>query len=250
MLTRIEGTLAPFVTVELDRSEVVFTEPKTIMSVSVAKLTTSLAGGLRPGIMRALGGASPFLIEAHGPGMVTLSRGATGRILELSCAEGSLLLQRQAFLFAPGTTHLTVQGPTSLGSLIDRVGHLSPFVLEAKGQGSVWVFAWGDTQEMVLGAGEDLDVAPGRIVAIDSTVKLIAKPVGWKNTLLGGMGLTLATLRGPGRVVLQSRDVDTARPKVQSPPSRRRPHDTAPPRSRRPSGDNEREQFLFDDHRE
>ncbi len=254
MLTTIEGQLAPYAEIHLDRGEILFTEPQTVMAVSGAKVTTSIAGGLSAGIMRVMGGASPFLIEVHGPGTVSLSRGATGKIVALDCAKGSLLLQRQAFLFAPGAVHLTVQGPTSLGSLLDRVGHLSPFVLEAKGEGQVWVFAWGDTQEMILGAGESIDVAPGRIVAIDQTVSLKARPAGWKNTLLGGMGLTLATLTGPGRVLLQTRDVDAARPRPKSSsPPRRKDDRHRHPRSpdRRPSrGDDVQEQWLFDDHRD
>lgn len=252
MLTTIEGQLAPYAEIHLDRGEILFTEPQTVMAVSEAKVSTSIAGGLSSGIMRVMGGASPFLIEIHGPGTVSLSRGATGKIVELDCAQGPLLLQRQAFLFAPGAVHLTVQGPTSLGSLIDRVGHLSPFVLEAKGEGPVWVFAWGDTQALTLGAGESIDAAPGRIVAMDKSVTLKARPTGWKNTLLGGMGLTLATLTGPGRVLLQTRDVDTARPRPKSNSSSRRRSDHHRPRPtpKRPgSGDDVQEQWLFDDHR-
>jgi uncharacterized protein (AIM24 family) len=69
----------------------------------------------------------------------------------------------------------------------------------------VFVHAGGDFIEFLLNPGEVLQVDTGCIVAFDETVDYdIQMAGGIKSALFGGEGLFLATLRGPGRVVIQS----------------------------------------------
>ena len=59
--------------------------------------------------------------------------------------------------------------------------------------------------EFSLGAGESLQVDTGCIVAFDETVDYdIQLAGGIRTALFGGEGLFLATLTGPGRVIVQS----------------------------------------------
>ena len=74
-------------------------------------------------------------------------------------------------------------------------------------QGDGWAFchAGGTVVERTLEPGETLRVDTGCVVAYQPTVDFDIKFVGKiKSALFGGEGLFFATLRGPGRVWLQS----------------------------------------------
>jgi len=67
------------------------------------------------------------------------------------------------------------------------------------------VHAGGTLQERTLAPGEILRVDTGCIVAFQPSVNYDIEYVGKvKSALFGGEGLFFATLRGPGRVWLQS----------------------------------------------
>jgi uncharacterized protein (AIM24 family) len=63
----------------------------------------------------------------------------------------------------------------------------------------------GEVVERDLAAGERLLVHAGHVGVLDPTISFDIQMVsGFKNILFGGDGLFLATLTGPGRVMLQS----------------------------------------------
>src|SRR5204862_4054873 len=73
------------------------------------------------------------------------------------------------------------------------------------GDGRAFVHAGGMLIERTLGPGELLRVDTGCLVALQPTVDYDIEYVGKiKSALFGGEGLFFATLRGPGRVWLQS----------------------------------------------
>jgi uncharacterized protein (AIM24 family) len=74
-------------------------------------------------------------------------------------------------------------------------------------QGDGWVFinAGGTLEERTLAPGETLRVDTGCLVAVQPTVEYDIQFVGkLKSALFGGEGLFFATLKGPGRIWLQS----------------------------------------------
>ena len=74
-------------------------------------------------------------------------------------------------------------------------------------QGDGWAFlnAGGNIHERVLAPGQVLRVDTGCIVAFEPSVAYDIQYVGKiKSALLGGEGLFFATLRGPGKIWLQS----------------------------------------------
>jgi uncharacterized protein (AIM24 family) len=74
-----------------------------------------------------------------------------------------------------------------------------------QGDGWTFVHAGGTLMERDLGPGETLRVDTGCIVAFQPSVAYDIQFVGKiKSALFGGEGLFFATLRGPGRVWLQS----------------------------------------------
>ena len=65
----------------------------------------------------------------------------------------------------------------------------------------------GDVIEKELETGEVLKVDTGNVVAFDSNVKYEIETVkGLGNIFLGGEGLFLTKLVGPGKVILQSQN--------------------------------------------
>ena len=87
------------------------------------------------------------------------------------------------------------------------------FILEKlTGPGTVFIHAGGDFVEFDLGPGEVLQVDTGCIVGFDDGVDYDIQMVGGiKTAIFGGEGLFLATLRGPGKVVIQSMTLEKMR---------------------------------------
>ena len=74
-----------------------------------------------------------------------------------------------------------------------------------QGDGWAFVHAGGTLHERTLGPGEVIRVDTGCIVAFQPSVDYDIQYVGKiKSALFGGEGLFFATLKGPGRIWLQS----------------------------------------------
>lgn len=134
-----------------------------------------------------------------------------GRIQAIDLAPGqAILAQRDAFLFAQPTVALSV-------ALVKRLGAGffggEGFILEKLvGPGTVFIHAGGDFIEFTLNPGERLQISVGCIVAFDETVEYDIQFVGGiKTAIFGGEGLFLATLTGPGRVLVQSMTLEKMR---------------------------------------
>lgn len=80
------------------------------------------------------------------------------------------------------------------------------FILQkVTGPGKVFFEIPGEVRAYTLQAGQTLKVDPGHIAAFDASVNYdISRVKGMTNILFSGEGLFLATVRGPGRVWLQS----------------------------------------------
>ena len=168
-----------------------------------------LLGALR----RTVTGESLFFtyFRADGPGEVGFAGNYPGRIQVFELPAGrSILAQRDAFLFAQPTVQLTV-------ALVKKIGAGffggEGFILEKlTGPGSVFIHAGGDFIEFDLTAGQTLQVDTGCIVAFEETVDYdIQLAGGIKTAFFGGEGLFLATLTGPGHVVIQSMTLNKLR---------------------------------------
>lgn len=76
-----------------------------------------------------------------------------------------------------------------------------------RGRGRVWLASYGAIEEHRLAPGETMVVDNGHIVAVDEGVGMrIRKFGGLKSFLFGGEGIVVE-LRGPGRVLVQTRNL-------------------------------------------
>lgn len=168
-----------------------------------------LMGALR----RTVTGESLFLtyFRADGAGEVGFAGNYPGRIQVFDLPAGrSLLAQRDAFLFAQPSVQFNVALVKKLGAgFFGGEG----FILEKfTGPGAVFIHAGGDFVEFDLAVGQVIQVDTGCIVAFDETVVYdIQLAGGIKTALFGGEGLFLATLTGPGHVVIQSMTLNKLR---------------------------------------
>ena len=92
---------------------------------------------------------------------------------------------------------------------IDLSQNPNGFILQkATGNGKVFLEVDGDAIEKELAPGEVLKVDTGNVVAFEPSVSYeIERIKGLGNIFLGGEGLFLTKLVGPGRIILQSQNI-------------------------------------------
>jgi len=165
-------------------------------------------------LKRTLMGESLFLTyfraSANG-GEVGFAGNYPGRIQVFDLNPGqSVLVQRDSFLCAQPSVQLNIAFVKKLGAgLFGGEG----FILEKlTGPGNVFVHGGGDFVEFNLGPGETIQVDTGCVVGFDESVNYDIQFVGGiKTAIFGGEGLFLATLTGPGRVIVQSMTLEKLR---------------------------------------
>jgi len=173
-------------------------------------METSTNGGVLKGLGRALSGESMFMntYTADVDGAeISFASSFPGRILEFDLRQGeTIIAQKKAFLCSEKSVNLSTHFQKKLGAgLFGGEGFI---MQKIEGPGKVFLEIDGDIVEKTLGPGEKLKVDNGYVAAYDELVKMDIETVkGVKNILLGGEGLFLTTLTGPGKVYLQSMPV-------------------------------------------
>ena len=128
-----------------------------------------------------------------------------GKIIpvDLDTFDRTLICQKSAFLCAAKGVNIGIHLQKKLGAgLFGGEG----FIMQRlTGDGIVFLNAGGTIIKKTLGPGEMIKLDTGCLVAMSETVDYdVALQNNIKNGLLGGEGLFLATLTGPGEVWLQS----------------------------------------------
>ncbi|HTI99379.1 MAG TPA: AIM24 family protein, partial [Dongiaceae bacterium] len=154
-------------------------------------------------------GESLFMtvFQNRGTGKKRVAFGAPypGKIIPVKLSEvgGELIAQKDSFLCAAKGVSVGIAFNKRIGAgFFGGEG----FIMERL-QGDGWTFlhAGGNIHERLLAPGEVLRVDTGCIVAFQPGVDFDIQYVGKiKSALFGGEGLFFATLRGPGRIWLQS----------------------------------------------
>jgi len=218
---KIYGGDMQFVEVELDPGEATVAEAGGMMYMedgiemeTVFGDGSSQGGG---GFLGALMGAGKRLLTGEslfmtifvnkGQGKKKVAFGAPypGTIVpvNLGQAGGELIAQKDSFLCAAKGVSVGIAFQKKLGA--GFFGGEGFIMQRLQGDGLAFVHAGGTLHERTLAPGEMLRVDTGCIVAFQSSVDYDIQFVGKiKSALFGGEGLFFATLRGPGKVWLQS----------------------------------------------
>lgn len=217
---KIFGDDMQFVEIELDPQEATVAEAGGMMYMEDgiemetifgdgSQQQTGFLGALMGAGKRLLTGESLFMTVFwnRGAGKKHVAFGAPypGKIIPIHLEEigGELLAQKDAFLCAAKGVSLGIAFTKRFGAgLFGGEG----FILERlQGNGLAFLHAGGTILQKDLGPGETLRVDTGCIVGFQPSVDYNIQFVGKvKTALFGGEGLFFATLRGPGRVWLQS----------------------------------------------
>lgn len=208
MKYEVIGGQLPVVVCKLDRDEKVFTESGGMCWMDDGfDMDSNTRGGLMKGLGRAFSGESIFLTTYTSPkdnAEIAFGSSFPGKIIPLNLAQGeSKIIQKTAFLAAEDSVELTTFFRKKLGAGI--FGGEGFILQKVHGPGMAFLEIDGDVVEKELAPGEVINVDQGYIAAFEESVSFdITTVKGLKNKFLSGEGFFLATLKGPGKVWLQT----------------------------------------------
>jgi uncharacterized protein (TIGR00266 family) len=217
---KIFGDDMQFVEIELDPQEAVVAEAggmmymddgirmETIFGDSSQK-TSGVWGALVGAGKRLLTGESLFMtvFQNDAPERRRVAFGAPipGKVVAMHLAElgGEIVAQKDSFLCSAKGVSIGIAFQRKLGA--GFFGGEGFIMQRLQGDGWLFVNACGTLLQRDLRPGELMRVDTGCLVALQPSVTYDVELVrGVKTALFGGEGLFFATLRGPGRVWLQS----------------------------------------------
>ena len=216
----IHGEEMQCVEIELDPQETAIAESGSFMMMGDGVQMQTIfgdGGGQERGFLgklmsagkRVLTGESLFMTAftnvGNGKKKVTFASPYPGKIIAMDLAQlgGKMICQKDSFLCAAKGVSVGIEFQRRLGTgLFGGEGFI---MQKLEGDGLAFVHAGGYIVEKTLAPGELLKIDTGCIVAFTPSCDYDIQFVGGiKNTIFGGEGLFFATLRGPGRVWIQS----------------------------------------------
>ncbi|MGM0620305.1 MAG: TIGR00266 family protein [Bacteroidota bacterium] len=216
---KILGHDVQLVEVELDPGETVIAEAGAMLYMDdEIEYTARMGDGSNPQAgffdkilsagSRLITGESLFLThftnQGFGKKHVAFAAPYPGTIIPLNLAAfgGHVIVQRDAFLCAALGTKISITFSRKLGA--GFFGGEGFILQQLQGDGNAFVHAGGTVIEKELN-NEVLKVDTGCIVGFEPTIDYsIEKAGNLRSMVFGGEGIFLATLRGTGKVWLQS----------------------------------------------
>lgn len=216
----IIGEEMQFVTVELDPEESVIAEAGGMMMMDEHIVMDTIFGDgseSNKGFMGKLLGAGKRLLTGESLFMtvftnqgrdkekVSFAAPYPGRIIPIDLDEmgGKVICQKDAFLCAAKGVSVGIEFQRKLGA--GFFGGEGFIMQKLEGDGLSFLHAGGTIVERTLQAGEMMRLDTGCLVAFTPSIEYDIEFVrGIKTAFFGGEGLFFATLRGPGKVWVQS----------------------------------------------
>jgi uncharacterized protein (TIGR00266 family) len=218
---KIFGSEMQFVEIELDPGESVIAEAGAMMYKDSAIVMETIfgdgSGTGGGGFMDKLLGAGKRLLTGESLFMTVFTHNGSGKghaafgapypgniiPIPLPSVGGTLICQKDSFLCAAKGVAIGIFFQRRI--LTGLFGGEGFIMQKLEGSGMVFIHAGGTMVERRLAPGETVHVDTGCLAALEPTVDFdIQQAGGIKTALFGGEGLFLATLRGPGRIWLQS----------------------------------------------
>ncbi len=170
-------------------------------------METKARGGIMKGLKRKLSGETFFMTEftpAGGTGIVAFGGNCPGTIKALKLdGNKQYMVQKEGFLCAESSIDLDIGFQKKFGGAF--FGGHGLILQKMSGKGNIFIHAAGDFIEKDLKQGEVLKVSTGHSLAWEDSVDFDIERSGKvKSMLFSGEGMFVTTLRGPGKVWLQS----------------------------------------------
>lgn len=216
----IYGEEIQIVEIELDPQETVVAESGSFMMMDQeiqmqtmfgdgSQSNQGLFGKLVSAGKRILTGESLFMTAftniGQGRKRISFAAPYPGKIIpmDLSLMGGKVICQKDAFLCAAKGVSIGIEWQRRLGTGI--FGGEGFIMEKLEGDGMAFVHAGGMVIQRELLPGQVLKIDTGCVVAYTAGVHFDVEFVkGIRNMVFGGEGLFFATLRGPGKVWIQS----------------------------------------------
>ncbi|MEM7251657.1 MAG: AIM24 family protein [Pseudomonadota bacterium] len=217
----IFGTEMQYVEIELDPGESAVAEAGSMMFKDPAIQLHAIFGDgsgqndsrvmdkLLGAGKRVLTGESLFMTvfthEGSGKAKIAFAAPYAGTVIPLTLTNFNqrIICQKDSFLCAARGVSIGIHLQRRI--LTGLFGGEGFIMQKLEGDGLVFLHAGGTVVERTLGRGEVAQVDTGCLVAIESSVDMDVQMVGGiKSAIFGGEGLFFTTLRGPGRIWLQS----------------------------------------------
>lgn len=216
---KITGHDVQLVEVELDPGETVIAEAGAMLYMEDGiDFTTRMGDGSNPSAglfdkllsagSRLIAGESLFLThftnQGWGKKHVAFSAPYPGTIIPLNLPQfgGTVIVQKDAFLCAAYGTKLSIVFNKRLGA--GFFGGEGFILQQLQGNGKAFIHAGGTVIERQLN-NEVLRVDTGCVVGFETSIDFdVQQAGGLRSMVFGGEGLFVATLRGTGKVWLQS----------------------------------------------
>ncbi len=207
------------VEIELDPAETVIAEAGAMLYMEEGiSFTAKMGDGSNPRAgffdkllsagSRLITGESLFIThfsnQGWGKKRVAFAAPYPGTIIPVNLAEmgGRLIVQKDAFLCAALGTRISISFNKKLGA--GFFGGEGFILQKLEGDGMAFIHAGGTVIEKQLN-NETLRVDTGCIVGFETSIDYsIEQAGGLRSMVFGGEGIFLATLRGTGKVWLQS----------------------------------------------
>jgi uncharacterized protein (TIGR00266 family) len=231
---KILGEEMQYVQIELDPNETAIAESGSFMMMddgiqmqtifgdgSQNQNSGGLLGKLLGAGKRLLIGESLFMTAftntGYGKKRVSFASPYPGKIIPLDLLKlgGKVIAQKDAFLCAAKGVSIGIDFQKRLGTGI--FGGEGFIMEKLEGDGMAFMHAGGHVFERVLEANELIKIDTGCLVALTQTVDYDIQFIGGiKNSIFGGEGLFFATLRGPGKVWIQTLPVSRLASRILS----------------------------------
>ena len=211
MKYEIVGKTVPAVEVTFEKGESMYTQRGGMAwQTQGIKMETNARGGVMKSLGRMFAGESIFMstytAEADGA-KIAFATTVPGDIKAINLSEmpHGITLQKGAFLCAEPGVDLKIAFTKRFSA--GFFGGEGFILQKAEGKGHIFLEIDGDPIEKELAPGEILKVDTGNVVAFENTVSYEIETVkGLGNIFLGGEGLFLTKLVGPGKVIIQTQN--------------------------------------------
>ena len=206
----IVGKTVPAVEVTLNKGESMYSQKGGMAwQTEGISMSTNARGGVMKSLGRMFAGESLFMntyTSNIDGAKIAFATTVPGDIIPINVGEhNGFTIQKNSFLCAEPNVDISIAFTKRFSAgLFGGEG----FVLQkAQGNGMLFLEVDGDPVEKVLAPGEVLKVDTGNVVGFESTVSYEIETIkGLGNIFLGGEGLFLTKLVGPGKVIIQSQN--------------------------------------------
>ena len=210
MKYEIVGKTVPAVEVILNKGESMYSQKGGMAwQTEGISMSTNARGGVMKSLGRMFTGESIFMntYTSNVDGAkIAFATTVPGDIIPINVGEhNGFTIQKSSFLCAEPNVDISIAFTKRFSAgLFGGEG----FILQkAQGNGMLFLEVDGDPIEKNLAPGAVLKVDTGNVVGFESTVSYEIETIkGLGNIFLGGEGLFLTKLVGPGKVIIQSQN--------------------------------------------